>query len=241
MIFRLVLILAILLSSPLNITAESQSTLPQYAVAGAFVSYTAIGGFIPFFGGVSGQATYTVTQIFTNGSMLVMLNETISQGEVGSQSNVTSSKYFLDDAYSPSIFPALPSSMLGQYQLTVQGVVCNLTGKASITVPAGTFETYEYIGRDANGTIQYYWFDSTSGVVVEMSSGISAMQMTNSNIAFPASQPAGQSFELPYVAVVLLAWIFMGGLFLWIRRHYSSKHLHGSKVFYIVLRIRVSK
>jgi|GEM_PF-1687679 hypothetical protein len=217
--FYLILIVAILLGPS---TVEAESSLPQYAQAGAFVSYTAIGGFIPFFGGVSGQAKYTVMQVFTNGSMLVMLNETISQGEVGSQSNVSSSKYFLDNAYSPSVFPALPASSLGQYQVRVQGIVCNLTGQVSITVPAGTFLTYEYIGRDSNGTTQYYWFDSASGVVVEMSSGVSAMQMTNSNIAFPSSQPTSSSSELPYVVVVLLAWGFMGGLFLWIRRHYSS-------------------
>jgi len=218
----LLFMLAILLNPS---SVEAESTLPPYAQAGAFVSYTAIGGFIPFFGGVSGQATYTVTQVFINGSMLVMLNETISQGEVGSQSNVTSSKYFMDNAYSPSVFPALPASLLGQYQVRVQGIVCNLSGLVSITVPAGKFLTYEYIGRDSNGKIQYYWFDSTSGIIVEMSSGVSAMQMTNSNVAFPSSQPKSSSSELPYVVIVLLAWAFMGSLFLWIRRHYSSQHL----------------
>ncbi|MEM0117736.1 MAG: hypothetical protein QXV32_04760 [Conexivisphaerales archaeon] len=204
-------------------SAVPQSSLPPYAEAGAFISYTSLGGFIPYFGGVSGDATYTITQVFTNGTMIVLLNETVSQGELGSITNVSTSKYYFDNAYSPSVFPALPVSALGESQVSVQGIRCNLTGQVNITVPAGTFHTYEYIGRDSNGTVTYYWFDQSSGVVVEMSSGVSAMQMVNSNIAFPISTPTPSQSELPYVIVVLASWGAMGALFLFIRRHYTLK------------------
>lgn len=215
--------MAILSSSIILIQSNAQSNLPPYAQPGAFVSYTSIGGFIPFFGGVSGDATYTITQVLANGSMQVILNETISQGGLGSSTNTSTLKYYFDDAFSPSFFPAVPPSLLGSSRLTVQGIECNLTGRFSITVPAGTFSTYEYTGKDVGGNLVYFWLDSQSGVVVEMSSGVSAMQMTDSNVAFPSSVSGPAQSELPYVVVVLISWGAMGLLFLYIRRHFSSK------------------
>lgn len=195
---------------------------PPYASAGAFVSYTSLGGFVPFFGGVYGDVRYTVVQVFSNNTMQVLLNENISQGELGQESNTTFSRYYLDNVNSPNVFPAVPLSELGQPQLTIQGILCNLSERGRVDVPAGTFQTYEYVGKDSNGTITHYWFDTNTGVVVEMSSGVSAMQLTNSNIAFPSSTQNSNS-SIPYIEVVLLTWAAMTLLFLAIRRHYTSK------------------
>jgi hypothetical protein len=217
-------VVACLLASTIPSTTDSNylwAQSPAYAQPGAFASYTALGGFIPFFGGVSGDATYTVLQVFDNGTMEVFLNENISQGELGQTTNTTYQAHVLDSILSPGLFPAIAPSLLGSSNLTVQGITCSLSKQMTVTVPAGTFFTYEYVGRDLNGTTDYYWFDPSSGLVIEMSSGVSALELVNSNIAYPSSVQQPAQAESPYILAVLIAWAMIGAVYLWIRRHYQ--------------------
>jgi hypothetical protein len=196
-----------------------------YAKAGAYASYTAEGGFIPFFSGVSGNITYTVKDVFSNGSMALSVFENITAGTdlppFITTLNIT------DSAQYPRNFPAVPPSSLATGLISFQNTTATFYTNATISVPAGTFEAMGFEGTN-NGTTAHFWFDSSTGLAVEMDSGASALQLDSSNIATPAGPPASASGELAYVLVFVVAFVLGGGSYLWVRHHYGGGTAKGS-------------
>lgn len=193
---------------------------PPYGVAGSFASYTAEGGFIPYFSGVEGNITYTVASVFQNGSMLLHIFENITAGTdlnpFITTLNVT------DRVDNPRNFPAVALSNLSSRQIEFQKVSASFIQNATVSVPAGSFLTMEFGGTDANGTTIHFWFDGASGLMIEENGGTSAVQLDSSNIAIPAGPPEGLNGELAYELVFVSAFLVGGGAFLYLRHHYTS-------------------
>ena len=200
-------------------SAAAASAPPPYAVGGAFASYTAEGGFIPFFSGVEGNITYTVLSVLGNGSMALRIFENITAGTdlnpYVTTINVT------DSVGDPSTFPAVPVSTLATGHIDYQNVSASFAQNDTSSVPAGTFSTFEFTGRDSNGTSVHFWFDRSTGLMVEENSGTSAVQLESTNIATPVGQAGGFNGEAAYELVFVLAFVVGGGGFLYMRRHYE--------------------
>lgn len=200
--------------------AQAFAVSPPYAVTGAFASYTAEGGFIPYFAGVEGNITYTVTSIFENGSMGVHVFVNIT---AGSELNPFVTTYNVTDITSaPVTFPAVPLAGLASGHVEFENVSASFLKNDTIFVPAGTFTTMEFQGVGANNTSTKLWFDPLTGLMIEGSSGTSAMQLDSSNIAVPTAPPSGLSGEIPYELTFVLAFTIGGVLFWYIRHHYTS-------------------
>ena len=216
-------LLAILLSVALTNAQPVASMASQtpYASQGSYATYDALGGFIPFFDGVNGTVSYMVTSVFPNLTMGVMLSANISQGNEVPTSDVTYN--FTDNVGAPKIFPAVPLSDFSQKTFTFQNATCTFDKNSTTTVPAGTFDTFEYTGVNATGSKSYYWFDRNSGLIVQMAGNGAVFELLNSNVAIPTDQPNGLSVSLPYVLVFVLGWIFAAAMFLGLRRYYLVK------------------
>jgi hypothetical protein len=200
-------------------TAASAS-FPAYASEGAQATYTAEGGFIPFFSGVSGNITYSVAKIYSNGSMLLHVYENITAGTdlppFITVLNIT------DSVQNPRTFPAVPLSNLSSSHITFQNTSANFVQNTTTTVPAGRFDTFEFAGTSVNGTAVQFWFDRSTGLVVEMSSGTSVMELDSSNFAPPSSPLTVFDTVVPFLLIFVLAWVVGGGSFLWLRHHYRK-------------------
>jgi hypothetical protein len=200
----------------LNSFAGSGAT--PYAKVGSYAYYDAEGGFIPFFDGVQANVTYSIEQLFPNGSMLIQLNASEAQGN---EVPVTQSLYnYTDTIEDPKIFPAVPLSALSSGTLFFENATCIFSKNTSVTVPAGTFDTIEFTTTNASGAKSFFWFDKNTGLVIEMAGQGSAFELVSSNIASPLSQPSGVSTSIPFEEVfvatlgggVLLfvgAWIYL--------------------------------
>ena len=90
----------------------------------AFANYTAAGGNIAFLSGVSGNLSYTVTNVLPNGSMDLIVAGNLSLGTEVDIPTSQVSENLTDSAYSPEIFPALPPGNLGSKHITFQNVSC---------------------------------------------------------------------------------------------------------------------
>jgi hypothetical protein len=215
--FLFVLIpLLLIVSGIAFLPVTAQSSTPRYAVAGANAMYQVLGGMIPFFDGVNGTIEYTVSSVFSNGSMAFSISGNVSQGNEVPVSNF--SYGYVDSYVLPKIFPAINPSMLTQSSFHFENVSCTFSRNDSVTVPAGSFNTMEYTGPNVNGTTTYYWFDPTTGLVIQMAAGGGVFQLQSSNIATPYSTPTGLATSLPFLEVFggafgLGAVIFVG---LWI-------------------------
>ncbi|MHB8567972.1 MAG: hypothetical protein ACYC7D_14545 [Nitrososphaerales archaeon] len=194
---------------------------PQYAKVGAFALYQVLGGMIPFFDGVNGTISYTVVNIFSNGSMAVSLNGNVSEGNEVPTANVTYN--FNDNIRVPGIFPAIDPSILTQSQFKYENITCSFAKNTSTTVPAGTYNTMEYTGPDANGTTTYFWFDPTTGLVIEMAAGGGVFQLQSSNIATPSSSPSGFATSVPFLETFGLAFGVGTLLFVGLWAYYNRK------------------
>ena len=192
---------------------------PPYAVAGALASYTAQGGFIPYFSGVVGNITYTVTSVFGNGSMAVKIFENITAGTDLNPFIATLNR--TDRVSNPSIFPAVPISNLSSGHILFQKVEASFLQNNTGSVPAGPFLTMEFTGVGPNDTAVHFWFDRGTGLMVEESSGTSAVELDSTNIATPSGPPAGINGELAYELVFVLAFVVGGGAFLLLRHYYT--------------------
>ena len=196
-------VIAIVLLASIVAPSSCAQTVPPYARVGAFATYDAIGGYVAYFGGVSGNATYTVNQVFGNGSMRFEVFENLTGG---SDINSTVVSYNFTDSFSrPSKFPAFPPSDWGSGQVTIFGVKATLQRHTDVNVPAGTFATAQFIGKDSNGTQVFYWLDNATGLVVEMASGGGAYELRATNIALPIATPSEFEAALPYTIALLLS------------------------------------
>ena len=204
---------------------------PSYGVPGAFASYTAQGGFIPYFSGVEGNITYTVASVFQNGSMALHIFENITAGTDLNpfiiNLNVT------DKIDNPKTFPAVSMSNLTSHRIEFQNVSATFIQNATTSVPAGTFLTMEFGGTGSNGTAVNFWFDRGTGLMVEENEGTSAVELDSSNIATPSAPPEGINGEVAYELVFVFAFAIGGGAFLYLRHHYAqaakAKPATGSK------------
>lgn len=193
---------------------------PPYAVAGAFASYTAQGGFIAYFSGVEGNLTYTITSVFGNGSMKVELFENITAGsDLNPQVNTST---LIDSVQNPKSFPAVPLANMSTLHLVFQSVRADFVQNSTVSVPAGVFDTAKFTGKDSNGTAYTFWFDRATGLMIEESAGTSVMELDSSNIAVPIGTAGFYSSEVPYEMVFVAAFVIGGGLFLYMRHHYTS-------------------
>jgi hypothetical protein len=199
---------------------------PPYAVEGAFASYTAEGGFIPYFSGVEGNITYTVKSIFSNGSMALSIFENITAGTDLNPFitilNVT------DTIQSPRNFPAVPVDNLSSLRVAFQNVSATFDQNSTTSVPAGEFDTMQFSGKGANGTAVTFWFDRATGLMIEESSGTSVMELDSSNIATPVGPPSIYNTEVPFELVFVAAFVIGGGAFLYMRHHYTKAAAHAA-------------
>ena len=219
--FTIILILFSLVVPTVRFLNTSAQVEPSYSAVGSYAIYQVLGGFIPFFDGVNGTISYTVTNVFSNNSMSVSLNGNVSQGNEAPTSNVTYN--FNDNILDPRIFPALAPNLLTERHLIFENISCNFVQNSSLAVPAGTFETMEFTGNDKNGALTYYWFDPSSGLVIEMAQGGGAFQLQQSNIATPSSISSGFSTSLPFFETFGLAFGIGAALFFGIHRYYNRK------------------
>lgn len=192
-----------------------------YASAGAFASYTAEGGFIPYFAGVQGNITYSVESVFSNGTMAIRVFVNIT---AGAELNPKVGYFnFTDSVGSPRTFPAVPPSALATNRIEFQNVSATFLKNQTLSVPAGTFNTMEFQGIGANNTATNFWFDPGTGLMIQEGSGTSAIELDSSNIAVPMGPPAGFGGEVPYELTFVIAFAVGGVLFLYIRYHYTRQ------------------
>ena len=200
-------------------SAASAST-PSYAAQGAFASYTLQGGFIPYFSGVAGNITYTVSDIYANGSMLLHVFENITAGT--DLNPFITTLNITDSIQAPKTFPAVPISNLSSRHVEFQNTSATFLQNSTVAVPAGSFTTMEFSGIGPNGTTVHFWFDGITGLMVEENSGTSAVELESSNIAVPTGPSGLIGGELSYELVFIGAFALGGGGFLYLRHHYTS-------------------
>lgn len=209
----------VLLASVLALPALASP--PPYATEGAFASYTAEGGFIPYFSGVEGNITYTVAHVFPNNSMSLRIFENIT---AGTDLNPFITLLNVTDSVShPKIFPAVPVANLTTMHIEFQNVSATFLGNSTASVPAGSFRAMEFQGRGANDTTVSFWFDGATGLMVEENSGTSAVELESSNIATPSGPAGFLDSVLPYELVFVAAFVIGGSVFLYMRHHYTRQ------------------
>lgn len=217
-VYTIVLLLALLMNfqALAALEAAQAQAPPPFARAGAFASYSAIGGFVAYFEGVSGNSSFTVDRVFMNGTMRITVRENI---QAGTDVPPTVLSFNVTDSYvQPKYFPAVPLSEIGKGNVSVLGVECSLVRQTEISVPAGTFNTHEFLGRTMNGTSMFVWIDDATGLVVEMAAGGGALQLSGTNIAAPVSVQTPVASSLPYTVAIALIWLLGTALFLLYRR-----------------------
>jgi hypothetical protein len=215
------LVIMLIASQPSGAIGATQTMVqyqapPPFARRGAFASYSAIGGFVAYFEGVSGNSSFTVDQVFTNGTMKVTVRENI---QAGTDVPPTVMSFNVTDSYlRPKFFPAVPLGEMGTGRVSVLGVECTLVRQTEINVPAGTFRTLEFLGKTANGSSVFVWLDNATGLVVEMAAGGGALQLSGTNIAVPVSTQTPVASALPFTLAIALSWLLGISLFLLYRR-----------------------
>ncbi|MDA4124463.1 MAG: hypothetical protein OK438_03325 [Thaumarchaeota archaeon] len=192
------------------------SAPPSYARAGAVATYSEFGGFVAFFGGVYGNVTFTIVQVYLNGSMGVKIQANISQsGEAPPQTfemNIT------DSVESPRQFPAVPPENLTRAQFVFEHTPLTFVANQSVSVPAGTYQTVEFTGRSSDGNVSDFWFERASGLAIQVEKGGAVLQLLSSNIvATTETISPGGSF-LSSLEVIIVLWAAAALFFLFVIR-----------------------
>ena len=199
---------------------DSSGSGSAYAQVGAYAFYTVQGGFVAFFDGIAGNMTYTVTDVFSNGTMSVQVRANTT---AGTEINPTYQIFnYTDSISSPRVFPVAPVTELGANQLVFQNLTCNLVGMEKIEVPAGAFNTVEYEGT-VNGTTIDFWFDSVSGLAVQEYSQLSTFQLHSSNIATPVRAIDPLQADIPYAVIFVIVAVVSVVSFFGIRNYYAKE------------------
>jgi hypothetical protein len=219
---RLVPAIAVMLLTILAVSmvaGPSVAKAPVFAQVGTFATYTAEGGFIAYFSGVSGNITYSVANVYDNGTMLLRIFENITAGTdlppFITTLNIT------DSTQNPTTFPAVSTSNLSSLQVFFQNVSASFVGNETVSVPAGQFHTMEFTGQ-TNETTANFWFEGTTGLLIEENAGTSAIQLESSNLVTPFAPPDLVSTEVPYELVFVLAFAIGGAAFFYLRHHYTK-------------------
>jgi hypothetical protein len=206
--------------------ASLSAGYPAYARQGANALYSEFGGFVPFFGGVFGNVSFTVMAVFSNGTMEIIVQANVSQSGEGPPQFLNTS--FLDSVYSPTQFPALPAENLSEASFVFEHTSVHFIKEAVVSVPAGNFNTTEYSGTSPDGNLTYYWFDRPTGLIVEVSKAGAAIQLRSSNVALPIGSPSALEAYLPYIALIAVLWGGIGAAYLILIRHNIKTTREGS-------------
>ncbi|MGI0078527.1 MAG: hypothetical protein ACRECH_02785 [Nitrososphaerales archaeon] len=201
--------------------AQAQNSAP-YARVGAFAFYDVQGGAVAFFDGIQGNISYTVTNVFANGTMLVRQEVNISEGdEVQPSAQVFN---YTESIQDPKVFPVVPMTALGSSTIVFENTSLTFV-KTTKTPPvgAGTFQTLEYQGT-ANGTSVNFYFDSATGLAIyELSGTGSVISLVTSNIATPLSVQDPTNQDLPYILLFVVIFAASGVGYYEITRYYSKQ------------------
>jgi hypothetical protein len=207
---RYIAVAGLLLTGSLAIQGAA---LPNYARTGAVATYSAFGGFVAFFGGVYGNVSFTVLHVYQNRSMGIRVLANLSQsGEAPPQ---TFDMNYTDNVESPRQFPAVPPANLTRPQFVFEDTPLTFKANQSVSIPAGTFETVEFVGKSPDGNISYFWFDRASGLAVQVERGGGVLQLLSSNIAVPVTESTQGTF-LPSIEVILVLWAAAALFFLFV-------------------------
>lgn len=187
---------------------------PAYARAGASATFSAFGGFVPFFGGVYGNVSFTVTNVFQNGTMDIRVRGNVSQSGEGPP--VVLNEVYADSISSPRQFPAVPPGNLTRSRITFESQALTLIGTELVSVPAGSFNTTRFTGSSSNGTVSYFWFDKVSGLVVQVERGGGVLQLLSSNIATPVRSGSSEGSLLILFLSLGALWVGGAALFIFV-------------------------
>lgn len=200
--------------------SQAQVT-PTYAKAGAYAFYDVQGGAVAFFDGVQGNISYTVTNIFTNGSMIVRLGVNISQGsEVQPSAQVFN---YTDSVLNPKFFPVVPAESLGTSTITFENTTLTYVKSQQETVGAGTFQTLDYQGT-SNGTSVNFYFDNATGLAIyELSGTGSEISLFSTNVATPLIVADPTNVALPYILIFIIVFAAVGVGYFEISRYYQKQ------------------
>ncbi len=201
--------------------ASQAQTYPSYARQGAYVLYDVVGGSVAFFDGVQGNISYTVTNVFTNESMIVRLSLNVTQGsEIPPTYNVYN---YTDSVLNPKIFPIVPLSNLSSHTITFQNVSCSYVTNQQITVNNLVFQTLEYRGTANQSTITY-WFDNATGLAIEEASTSGAeISLASTNIANPIRVVDPLTASLPIIIIFVAVFAATGLGYFEINRYYAKR------------------
>jgi hypothetical protein len=210
-------------------TSSASSIYPAYATVGAFAYYSGNGGFIAYMSGVSANITYSVTNVYSNGTMTVSVDANLSLGTEASTAPTSVNQTLTDSVFNPKVFPALPPQDLNGSRVLFQNVSFAYVSNSIVTVPAGKFNATEYQGKDANGTVLQFWFDRSTGLALQEVEAASYFQLIQTNIATPLSTPSALQTESPFIIVFFVGWAGAGLFFYAIYRHYTKKSTNLNK------------
>jgi hypothetical protein len=201
----------------------SSAQSPPYARVGAYALYSGDGGFVAFLSGASANISYYVYDVYSNGTMNVFVNASLSLGTEVTNGSTSVAKNVTDSISSPSIMPAISPEYLTGGTIVFENITCTFVENSMLTVPAGNFNATEYQGKDENGTTIQFWFDRSTGLSLEMVQPASYFQLIQSNIAIPLSTQTAIQSELPFIAIFVVGWAGAGALFYAVIRHYTKK------------------
>jgi hypothetical protein len=209
-----------------QLSYASSTSYPSYARIGAHAFYSGSGGSYAFLSGVSGNVSYYVSNVYpNNNSMRVIVDENITLGTEATTNNTMISLNVTDSIFAPTTLLAVPPANLTSNKILFENMTCTFIENGDPTVPAGTFNASEFQGTDSNGTVQDFWFDRASGLVIEMiEPGYATYyQLISSNIAIPVRSQSTLAAEIPFILVFAIGWAGAGVLFYMVRRHYIRK------------------
>ncbi len=220
-VISLFIIGTILIADSGFISASQAQTYPAYAKQGAYALYDVVGGSVAFFDGVQGNISYTVTNVFSNSSMIVKLDVNITQG---SEIPATSNTYnYTDNILNPRVFPAVPVANLSSHSILFQNVSCSYVTSQQITVNNMVFQTVEYQGTENQTTITY-WFDTATGLAIEEASSSGAeISIASTNIATPIKVVDPLSASLPIIIIFMIIFAATGLGYFEINRYYARR------------------
>ena len=206
--------------------ASSSTLYPPYATVGAYAFYSGSGGSYAFLSGVSGNISYYVSNVYSNNnSMRIVVNENITLGTESTTNTTMISQNVTDSIFAPTTFLAVPPANLTSNKIVFENMTCTFVEDGNPNVPAGTFNATEFRGINSNGTVQDFWFDRSSGLVIEMvEPGYATYyQLVNTNIAIPVQAQSQIAAEIPFIIVFAVGWAGAGVLFYVVRLHYIKK------------------
>lgn len=211
----------LLLAGVVLVAVGTSAGYPAYAKSGAKALYSEFGGFVPFFGGVYGNVSFTVLSVYGNGTMFVRIQANVSQS--GNAPPQVLNTTTLDKVYSPTQFPGVPAANLSNQNFEFEHTPLNFVRNTVVSVPGGSYNTTEYSGVSPDGNQTFFWFDRPSGLAVEVSKAGAVIQLMSSNVASPVATQSAVELYLPYVLIVAVLWGGLGAVYILVIRRSVRK------------------